>query len=65
MDFLLGGAALDYSNCDRCGELALIGGHQKVVFDGDEHPLCSTCHDDLRDWFKRADDNVYGRELAY
>ena len=56
---------MDYSNCDRCGELALIGGHQKVVFDGDEHPLCSTCHDDLRDWFKRADDNVYGRELAY
>ena len=55
---------MNYSNCDRCGELALIGGHQKVDFDGDEHPLCATCYDDLREWFRRADDVVYGRELV-
>lgn len=55
---------MTYSNCDRCGELALIGGHQKVDFDGDEHPLCATCYDDLREWFRRADDAVYGRELV-
>jgi hypothetical protein len=55
---------MEYKHCDRCGDLALIGGHQTVGFDGDEHPLCASCYEDLRDWFKRTDDLVYDRELV-
>jgi hypothetical protein len=55
---------MEYKRCDRCGDFALIGGHQSVEFEGDEHPLCASCYDDLREWFKKADDAVYDREFA-
>ena len=57
-------AAMEYKRCDRCGDFALIGGHQSIEFEGDEHPLCASCYDDLREWFKKADDAVYDREFA-
>jgi hypothetical protein len=57
-------AAMEYKRCDRCGDFALIGGHQTIEFEGDDHPLCASCYDDLKEWFKKADDAVHDREYA-